>query len=380
LAWAIALAGLLLAGCEPDEAVPGTNALDSSSFDMGDVRDQESGFDILHDSTTALETDISLCQPPCDLPNAACIDGECRCAPGYHNGDGARGECVPEGSCMEGYGIPEGQTECIPVKEFCDETDPCELVTGWSEGACLYENEVNGTLCETDTVDVCADHFECVDGLCEPVWPACADDLRPVLLVHGVNGSSENFETMTDRLIEDGWPESYVFAFDAEDPSWGCNVDNAADIRELVDDMLETTCHSRIDIVAHSMGTMSSRHFINNLGGLDLVNTTVTLGGMNHGLSSPCFAPEFLNICVWIELCESGDFIEELNAGDETPGDIHWVSIFGTEDSDVPNSSSRLDGAENIEIEGAEHDGPNGLLEREDVYNEVLRVLQYPCW
>lgn len=96
--------------------------------------------------------------------------------------------------------------------------------------------------------------------------------------------------------------------------------------------------------------SLCSRYFMNNLGGLELVNTYVTMGGMNHGLSSPCWAPEFLNVCVWLELCRSGDFIEELNEGEETPGDIHWVSIYGTEDSTVPNSSSRLNGAENIQI------------------------------
>ena len=46
----------------------------------------------------------------------------------------------------------------------------------------------------------------------------------------------------------------------------------------------------------------------------------------------------------------------------------------------MPNSSSFLEGAENIEMAGVEHAGPNGLQERQDVYAEVKRVLEYPCW
>jgi hypothetical protein len=51
--------------------------------------------------------------------------------------------------------------------------------------------------------------------------------------------------------------------------------------------------------------------------------------------------------------------------------------MYGTADKDVPNSSSQLDGAENISFEGVEHDGANGLLEVEAVYLEVRRVLKY---
>lgn len=31
-------------------------------------------------------------------------------------------------------------------------------------------------------------------------------------------------------------------------------------------------------------------------------------------------------------------------------------------------------------MDGVEHAGANGLQERDDVYDEVKRVLEYPCW
>ena len=57
-------------------------------------------------------------------------------------------------------------------------------------------------------------------------------------------------------------------------------MDNAETIGQLVESVQAQTCQPRVDIVAHSMGTISSRYYIKNLGGLDEVNTYVTLGGL----------------------------------------------------------------------------------------------------
>ena len=208
----------------------------------------------------------------------------------------------------------------------------------------------------------------------------CEDAHRPVVVVHGINGSSAEFATMLARLEAAGWPSDRLYPFDAADPAWGCNVDNADAIAALVEQALsEHPCAARVDLVAHSMGTLSSRYYVKNLGGTEKVNTYVTLGGMHHGLTSPCWAPDFLGVCVWSELCETGDYLAQLNEAPATPGDLYWVSIYGTADATVPEASSILDGAENIAIEGAEHAGENGLLEREDAWLEVLRVLRYGC-
>ncbi len=200
----------------------------------------------------------------------------------------------------------------------------------------------------------------------------------PVVLVHGVNGSSANYDVMVARLVEDGWPPEMLFAIDFEDPEWGCNADNGAALALFVEGVLETTGHQRVDLVAHSMGSLSSRHYVKNLGGDGLVDTYVTLGGQHHGLIPPCLAPA--PPCVWEELCTWGAFVTQLNEEPATPGELHWVSIFGTADRVVPNWSSNLEGAENIELEGVEHSGPNGLLEDIGAYEHVRRVLRYEPW
>lgn len=200
----------------------------------------------------------------------------------------------------------------------------------------------------------------------------------PVLFVHGINGSSSEFDLLRMRLVADGWPADRLFALDFADPQWGCNVDNADAIAAEVTRIRQATGAARIDLVAHSMGTLSSRHYIKHLGGTEVVNTYVTLGGLHHGNRLSCLNP--LDVCVWQELCPTKPFLTALNADPATPGALAWVSIYSADDETVPTSSAHLDGAENIEVRGVGHAGPGGLTEDEGVYREVRRVLEYAAW
>ncbi len=282
--------------------------------------------------------------------------------------------------CPEGWARPSEGAECAPLAELCAIDNPCLLPTELKGGLCQYTLAEEGSSCEGTSDEPCVDGFTCQAGTCDPLLPACEEGPRPVVFVHGINGGAAEFDIMKGRLVAAGWAPDELVAFQADDPSWGCNVDNAEAIAALVDDVLASSCAARVDLVAHSMGTLSSRHFLKFLGGTERVNTYVTLGGMHHGIASACLAPDFLGVCVWQEICETGAFVTDLNAEPATPGALHWVSIYGTADAIVPNSSSILDGAENISIDGAEHVGPNGLLEREDAFAEVERVLEYGCW
>ena len=375
---AMVLALCVFTSCSFDSTTnaPLPRQVDGSPHDASQL-DQHDDVDVVGAEISAV--DSNSCDPECTSENAVCASGLCVCVDGYHDGGGASGDCVEADQCSPGFGIPTGDTDCQPSEDFCEPETQCTVLSGWEDGACLYGHLEDGTICDGESENPCTLGFECRAGLCEPVMPTCSES-RPILLVHGINGSSENYAVMVQRLIDAGWPEDEIFLFDAEDPSWGCNVDNAHVIQALVESILTTTCQPRIDLVAHSMGVVSTRHFLKFLGGVDVVNTYVTLGGMHHGEFWSCLKPDWVDICVWNEICESGEFMEQLNADPATPGDTHWVSIYGSADETIPNESSHLEGAENIKLEGVEHSGPNGLLEREDVFLEVLRVLEYPCW
>jgi triacylglycerol lipase len=204
------------------------------------------------------------------------------------------------------------------------------------------------------------------------------EDPLPILFIHGINGHADNWASIRGHLADDGWPPELLFAQTFDDPAWGCNVDNAATIDRWVDAILAETGAPQIQLVAHSMGTLSSRSYVKNLGGTDTVRQYITLGGMHHGLQSSC-SPDFpFKPCVWDEICSSGDLVTQLNAEPSTPGPTTWVSIYGTADADIPNSSSILDGAENIAVPGVEHDGPNGLQETAATYRVLKEVLLRP--
>ncbi len=200
----------------------------------------------------------------------------------------------------------------------------------------------------------------------------------PVVFIHGVNGSATEYDVMMQRLVDDGWPRDRLHALQFDDPRWGCNMDNAETIEMEVQRILQESGAARIDLVAHSMGTLSSRWFVKFLGGEQVVDTYVTIGGMHHGLRTSCLSP--LRVCVWREICTRNEMVTMLDAAPATPGDLHWVSIYSTADDRVPNWSSELDGAENIVFDDIPHAGADGLLENPDVIEEVERVLQYPAW
>lgn len=196
---------------------------------------------------------------------------------------------------------------------------------------------------------------------------------RPVVLVHGISGGSTDFAAMIERLVADGWPRDHVVAVQYSDPSWGCNVDNAAELARVVDELRARTGAAEVDIVAHSMGSLSSRHYVKHLGGASVVATYVSLGGMHLGLFTPCLSP--LPVCVWQELCETGELVGLLNAAPATPDGPRWTSIASTGDETVPPERAWLDGADNVVVDGVSHEG---LLEDGAVYALVRAALSAP--
>jgi triacylglycerol lipase len=206
----------------------------------------------------------------------------------------------------------------------------------------------------------------------QPSDLSVASAYGPILFVHGISGSADDFGAMIDRFTAAGWPKELLFAHTFADPKWGCNVDNAAQISGWVDEVRTKTGADKITIIAHSMGTLSSRFYLERLGGGAKVASYVTLGGMHHGLASAC-SPDFpFKPCVWTEICSTGAFVADLNTDPMLSGPLHWVSIYGTGDTTVPNDSSILTGAIMVAVPGATH---MGLLAEQPGYDAARASL-----
>lgn len=166
------------------------------------------------------------------------------------------------------------------------------------------------------------------------------NDARTVLLVHGYRGAPTALAALQVSLRARGIPSIQV-ALPGED-----NVVNAQAIREAVDRIVRVHgSGTRVDIVAHSMGGLSSRWFARFLSGSPadgppLVANYVALGTPQYGLAATCnLAPDSGG-----QMCPSSEFLTLLNAGDDTPGGTAYTTIYSPADGLVPTASSRLDG------------------------------------
>ncbi|WP_432401592.1 esterase/lipase family protein [Wukongibacter sp. M2B1] len=126
---------------------------------------------------------------------------------------------------------------------------------------------------------------------------------NPVVFVHGLGGSAFNFLAIKNYLASQGWSRDELFAIELPDKA-GNNIINGRAIASYVDNVLEETGKSKVDIVAHSMGGANSLYYIINLKGASKVDKFVTLGGANRLVTST--APNGVTVTT---ISSTGDFI-----------------------------------------------------------------------
>lgn len=192
---------------------------------------------------------------------------------------------------------------------------------------------------------------------------------NPVLFVHGYTGDASNWNTMADRFRTDGWPSSYL---DQWSYDWHqSNPTTAQHLSTEVDRLLAATGAAKVDIVSHSMGGLSSRYYLKNLGGTSKVDAWVSLGGPNHGTDSAnsCFDTS----CT--EMRIGSNFLAALNSGDETPGSPRYATWWSPCDTVIsPDSSVSLSGAANTETACLSH---TGLLTDATVYAQTRDMINH---
>ncbi len=169
--------------------------------------------------------------------------------------------------------------------------------------------------------------------------PAAADGpapREPVIIVHGWNGSSTHMTAMRDAFAAAGYP-----AYTIDLPSQN-NITNGHRIADLVRGVQEQTGAAKVHLVSHSMGGLSTRYYVKRLGGLTTVRTYVSMGAAHYGYLPACLLGEEQGG----QMCPTSSFLRDLNAGDDTPGDISYSTFRGRE---IP-SISRLDGGACVHV------------------------------
>jgi pimeloyl-ACP methyl ester carboxylesterase len=104
--------------------------------------------------------------------------------------------------------------------------------------------------------------------------------LVPVILVHGWRGGPETWSTLRDRLDAEQIPY-YIFDYS---PGLGDPKGYAIALRQWVEQLKADTGYTgRFDIVAHSMGAVVSRWYMEELGGAENVRQWIGVAPVNHG-------------------------------------------------------------------------------------------------
>lgn len=187
-----------------------------------------------------------------------------------------------------------------------------------------------------------------------PTAPVTPTERQPVVFIHGIGGSGADFVEVLARFKQDGWVDRELDA--ASYSSTASNAAIAGSIRDRVNSVRAATGWSTVDIIAFSMGSLSSRYYLRNLGGTAAVDAWVSVAGPNHGTTTAQQCPPLLTPCT--EMLPGSAFLTELNSGDETPGNVRYATWWSPCDQFViPNESTILDGAVNTQTECLPHDG-----------------------
>lgn len=185
----------------------------------------------------------------------------------------------------------------------------------------------------------------------------------PILFVHGWNSSGSTWNTMAGRFRADGWPADHLrqWSYDTTQS----NATTAQELAQQVQDLKAATGASEVDVVTHSMGGLSARYYTKNSGGDANVDGWVSLGGPNHGTTTANGCTQ--TSCV--EMRPGSEFLNQLNSGDETPGDSRYGTWWSPCDEIIlPQDSTVLSGAANNQTACISH---GALHEDATVYQQV---------
>ncbi|KUM70015.1 alpha/beta fold hydrolase [Streptomyces sp. ISL-22] len=186
--------------------------------------------------------------------------------------------------------------------------------------------------------------------------PAHAATRDPVVFVHGLSSSSSSWNDWVGYFKADGYTSAELNAWSYD---WAqSNATTARQLQTEIRNVLSRTGASKVDLVVHSMGALSSRYYLKNLGGTAYVDDFVSTAGTNHGTSTASWCAWLYTSCA--EMNTGSSFLTALNSGDETPGSVSYASYWSNcDDALTPDTTAILSGATNVEVGCVSHTDMN---------------------
>lgn len=184
----------------------------------------------------------------------------------------------------------------------------------------------------------------------EPVLEA-ASGKRPIFLIPGFFLPAFIWVDLRKDLSKEGWNRFYTME---HWPGFDDIREYAAEAKLHVERIKRETSSPQIEFIGHSMGGLIGRYMIKNLGGDKDIVHYVAFGTPQHGTV-------VAHLVNWViksteQMSRGSAFIKELNAGDETPGNVKYTMIRAEFDEiSIPNDTAVLEGADNHFIPRAMH-------------------------
>ncbi|WP_405544919.1 triacylglycerol lipase [Streptomyces goshikiensis] len=187
--------------------------------------------------------------------------------------------------------------------------------------------------------------------------PGPAAPRVPVVLVHGYNADPGVWGALREDLKAAGYADSELFSW-GYDTHRSVNEVLAGQLGAYAEQVRRQTGAARVDIVAHSLGSLVARWYVSFGGGAATVNHLVSLAGPNHGTSTAWAC------ALWDQACRDmtpGSYVvKSLAGGDETPGAVKYATFWSNCDEVInPDASVPLAGAVNTPVGCLKH---NDLL------------------
>jgi triacylglycerol esterase/lipase EstA (alpha/beta hydrolase family) len=192
----------------------------------------------------------------------------------------------------------------------------------------------------------------------------------PVLVIPGWSDDETRLAALGARLAAAGWEPGSVLTLSFEDPV-GSNRDHAREIALAALALKSRTGAERVDVVAHSMGGLATRYFLQN-GGDEHVRRVVFLATPHMGTVSAYFA--------WgegaREMEPRSTFLLGLIRAQPVPSGVRAITIRTPLDLHVlPPESATLPGVPNLEVCCPTH---AGLLDDDETFELIARFLRDP--
>lgn len=187
---------------------------------------------------------------------------------------------------------------------------------------------------------------------------------RTLVFVHGLGANRSGFLPLQTYLRLHGHRRQLAFNY----RSAGSIEGLALKLKRTLDSAVGG---GRIDLVAHSMGGLVARCYLQLLGGARRVDRLITLGTPHHGTHAANFIPAALVR----QILPESPFLRHLNA-EPPPARLHVTSIVAGRDLLIqPVTSARCPFGESIQFDDFGH---LELLFRPEVFTEIAFRLRPP--